>query len=144
MGDRNLNPNFFGKVQSSSYSLLVRFNNENPLAGGAAKAKEVDKKVLDVWIDQIGMATIRQFGVNALEADWIATNNALFYVTPRAESVVTFSWSMIAEIKVKKQGPASTTFNIRLKSERKPFEMKTGRTSGERLLDLWRTFSGEA
>lgn len=140
MTNESLHSAAFGKVQSESMSLLARFTSEKPLGGGAAKSKDMDKKVLDTWIDAVGMANVRKHGVNALEADWIATTSALFYVTPNAESVIPYPWSTIDEITVVKRRSLSSVLGIKLRNGEETFKLKTGKTSGDRLLEIWRTY----
>lgn len=140
--NQNTDANSFGKVQNQSLTVLARHTSDQPVAGGAAKSKELDKKILDTWIDVVGMANVRKFGTNALEADWIATRTALFYVTPNAESVIPYPWSSIVAISVLKQRTLSSELSITLKDGKKPIKLKTGRTSGDRLLELWKISKG--
>ena len=140
---QNLDEESFGKVQERSLEVLARSTSEQPLAGGAAKSKALDKKILDNWIDEVGMANVRKFGVSALEADWIATGSTLFYVTPNANSVIPFLWSSIDEINVVRRRALSSEMSINANGESKPFMLKVGKTSGVRLLELWKTFRRE-
>lgn len=140
MANQNPNPESFGKAQQQSFSLLARVTSDETLAGGAAKSKELDKRVLDSWIDAVGMAEVRKYGVNALEADWIATSNALFYVTPNADSVISYPWSLIGDIIVGRRRAMSSELVITTKTDERPIKLKAGRTSCDRLLELWKTY----
>lgn len=142
VANQNLDANSFGKVQNQSLTVLARHTSDQPVAGGAAKSKELDKKILDTWIDAVGMANVRKFGTNALEADWIATPTALFYVTPNADSVIPYLWSSIDEINIIRRRALSSELSIKAKAEAKPIKLKTGRTSGERLIELWKLYEG--
>ena len=60
---------FRGTTQEETIAFLNRnFPSETPLAGGAAKVKELDRDLLDRYISQVGESVAKRQGLNLLEA----------------------------------------------------------------------------
>jgi hypothetical protein len=73
-----------------------------PLCGAVGKIKSIDRGLADKVVEP---GTRRASGL--LEADWIATRAALFYVTPALGAVAWWPWS---EIKSAAPGPRRWKF----------------------------------
>ncbi len=112
--DRPSRPGAFIGLQRESAELLRRhlLPSEVPLDGGSAKCRALDSEILDAHMERHG----RSGGLNLLEADWIATNLALYYVTPRVGSVREWSWNEIRRIKKVGGGFFTGTIQIDLVS----------------------------
>lgn len=78
---------FLVGVSEASIELLMRGAADtvgSPLCGGPAKIKHVDRALADQLPNLLSLL--------ALEADWIGTTTGLYYVTPRANSVLGWTW----------------------------------------------------
>lgn len=82
-------PGSMGVTQAGTLDFLARNSpSEEILAGGAAKVKKFDRQFLDQYISQVGEAAARRGGLNLLEADWVSTRDALYYIAPRVRQGV--------------------------------------------------------
>jgi hypothetical protein len=84
--------------------------NENVLGSGVAKCRSLDSKIFDEHLTGRGTSG----GLGVLEADWVATNVALYYVTPRVGSVLRWLWSDIASIEKGRRKLVTADTQIRL------------------------------
>jgi hypothetical protein len=109
-----------------------------PLAGGTARCKDIDEFVYDNYV-----ANHRQIspgGLNALEADWIASADRLFYVTPRVLSCLSWSWSEFLTITKTKHRLLKSFLEFRFKDpSEEPVVMEMSNSAAQRLLSLWQT-----
>lgn len=128
----------FGKADRLSIFLVASSLDVTPLAGGAARCKEIDKFVYDNYV-----ANHKQKppgGLLALEADWIATSETLFYVTPRVASSISWSWSEFLTISKTKQRLHKSSLEFRFKDpDETPIFMEMSNSAALRLLSLWQT-----
>jgi hypothetical protein len=115
--------------------------NEAPLTGGAARIRSLDQEILDDLIASIGTQQARKLGTRVLSADWIATESALHYVTPKAQSVVSFPWDQIREIRSGKLRRLSQTLTLQLVLEPSTtLEVEVGRSKGRALITVAQRF----
>jgi hypothetical protein len=120
-----------------------RFPDEEPLAGGAARIRTVDRELAEELRAAAGGSEKVGSGLRFWEADWVATGQSLHYVTPRAGAVRTFQWTEIGEIKVAKRGffkPWITMAVWLLPAT--SLDMEVGRSSSRALLEMADRFVG--
>jgi hypothetical protein len=79
------------------------------LGRGVAKCTALDKEILAKHVLVQG----RSGGLNLLEADWVATNAALYYVTPRVASVLRWPWEQIVSVVKGRRGLLTAGVDIR-------------------------------
>jgi hypothetical protein len=133
---------FMGATQAATLAFLNRnFPNETPLAGGAAKVKELDREFLDRYISQVGESMAKRQGLNLLEADWVATEEALYYISPRDGQGFRYPWSDIALISIVKKRWRFATVAIHLPQQ--VVTMKAGLTSATLLIELYQATAAE-
>jgi hypothetical protein len=88
-------------IQAQTLELLeAHCPDDQVIDGGSAKCKEMDKIALETYVNAYGRP---QGGVNFLEADWVATDNALYYITPRAGWNWSSKWDEIASVALGKK-----------------------------------------
>jgi hypothetical protein len=133
---------FMGAMQEETIAFLTRnFPSETPLAGGAAKVKELDREFLDRYVSQVGESVAKRQGLNLLEADWVATEEALYYISPRVGQGFRYPWTDIAEISIVKKRWRFATLAIQLPQQ--VVTLKAGLTSATVLTKLYRVKSAE-
>jgi hypothetical protein len=133
---------FMGATQEETIAFLNRnFPTETPFAGGAAKAKELDRDLLDRYIAQVGESVAKRQGLNLLEADWVATEEALYYISPRVGQGYRYPWTDIAHISIVKKRWRFATLAIQLPQQ--VVTLKAGLTSASILTKLYRVKSAE-
>jgi hypothetical protein len=117
-----------GATQEETIAFLNRnFPDETPLAGGAANVKELDRDLLDRYISQVGESVAKRQGLNLLEADWVATEEALYYISPRVGQGFRYPWTDIAQISIVKKRWRFATLAIQLPHQ--VVTLKAGLTS---------------
>jgi hypothetical protein len=127
--------------RSSLELLAASYPNEAPLAGGAARIPGLDQEILDGLVAAIGTQQARKLGRRVLSADWIATERALHYVTPKAQSVVSFPWEQIREIRRGKLRRLSQTLTLQLVLEpSRTLDVEVGRSKGRGLTSVAQRF----
>lgn len=124
-------------VKPASLAYLAETYDETPLAGGVARIKARDKAILDEYAAVIGMRNAAKGGVNLLESDWVATANALYYITPRARHLDRYEWGEIAEVSIVRQRLAKVLVGLRLIGGLERVELETSRSSSQELIRLW-------
>jgi hypothetical protein len=133
---------FMGATQEGTIAFLKRnFPSETPLAGGAARAKELDRELLDLHISQVGESVAKRQGLNLLEADWVATEEALYYISPRVAQGYRYPWTDIAQISIIKKRWRFATLAIQLPQQ--VVTLKAGLTSATILTRLYRVKAAE-
>lgn len=133
---------FMGATQADTLAFLSRnYPRERPLAGGAAKVKELDRQFLDRYISQVGEREARRQGLFLLEADWVATEEALYYISPRVGQGCRYPWEDIASISIVKKRWRSATVAIQLPQQ--VVTLKAGQTSATILTKLYRAKAAE-
>lgn len=125
-----------GLIKPASLTYLAETYGETPLGGGVARIRSRDKAILNEYVAVIGMRNAAKGGVNLLESDWVATAQALYYITPRARHLDRYQWSEIEEISILRQRLAKALVDVRLVGGLDRFEMETGRTSAGDLVRL--------
>jgi hypothetical protein len=131
-----------GSTQAATLAFLAtKYPREKPLAGGAAKVRKLDRQFLDYYISQVGDRAARRQGLNLLEADWVATEEALYYVSPRVKQACRYRWTEIVSVEMIKQRWRSAAVAIRLPNE--VVTLKAGRTSATILTKLYRAKAAE-
>lgn len=94
-------PYGYGRPQPASIRLVVNTLPDEPLPidGGASKCKALDKAAMKSFEDTYGRDGMRQarkqYGLNFLEADWLATPASLLYVSPGPEVIWRRCWADI-------------------------------------------------
>jgi hypothetical protein len=127
--------------RSSLELLAASYPDEAPLTGGAARIPSLDQEILDDLVASIGTQEARKLGRRALSADWIATERALHYVTPKARSVVSFPWEQIREIRSGRLRRLSQTLTLQLLLEpSRTLEVEVGRSKGRALTTVAQRF----
>lgn len=71
--------------------------------GGVARCKVLDRLFLDQWEAKNGPVGPRP-GLNFLEADWVATSERLYYVSPGPRFTWALAWDDIVDVVITKQG----------------------------------------
>lgn len=126
----------FGKANPLSIVMVATNFDVTPIAGGAGRCKEIDEFVYDNYVANQGQ--IPQGGLSALEADWIASADCLFYVTPRILSCISWTWSEFLTITRANQHLLKSTLDIRFKDpDEAPVVMEMSNSAAQRLLALW-------
>ncbi len=128
-----------GLVKPASLAYLAATYGESPLGGGVARIKVRDKVILDEYAAAVGIRNAAKGGVNLLESDWVATAQAMYYITPRARHLDRYQWSEIEEISIVRQRLAKALVGVRLIGGLDRFEIETGRSSSEELVRIWAT-----
>jgi hypothetical protein len=112
-------PGLMGATQARTLDFLARnAPSEEILAGGAAKVKQLDRQFLDRYISEVGEAAARREGLNLLEADWVATRDALYYIAPRVGQGIRYPWNDILSLSIVKQRWRFATLAIQLRQGR--------------------------
>lgn len=109
-----------------------------PLCGAPGKIKAVDSKLADEAIAE----GVRSVNPALLEADWLATRDALFYVTPRLRSVRWWRWDVVTRVRA---GNTRWRFSGVLveKADGETLDLRTSRDAATLLVGLgWRFISG--
>lgn len=127
----------FGNANPLSTGMVASNFAVTPLAGGAARCKDIDEFVYDNYVAK--NKKIPPGGLNALEADWIASSDRLFYVTPRVLSCLSWSWSEFLTITKTRQRLLKSFLEIRFKDpSEEPVVMEMGNSAAQRFLALWK------
>jgi hypothetical protein len=106
-----------------------------PLCGAVAKITSVDKALAD----EAAREGVRSVSPSLLEADWIATRSALFYVTPQMLSVLWWEWRIVtAMTKGKERWKFSGVVIEKADGER--LELRTSREASRLLVALGERF----
>ena len=126
---------FVAGVSDDSIELLIRSAANtagSPLCGGPAKIKHVDQALADRLA---GFPSLL-----ALEADWIGTTTGLYYVTPRADSVLGWTWR--GDIAGIAAGRRLWKFGgVRVTTSSGAFEIRTGASLVDVLVAMAERFS---
>ena len=132
-------------VQPASLKLFNTMRNEEPIAGGPGRIKEMDKLALDAYIEKVGNRTAMMSGPRLLEADWIGTSNAIYYVIPRIGSFGWLLWSELSEISVLEEGMTKTTLRLIGREDdgtpsTEALTLETSNVTAKEVLNLWSRF----
>lgn len=104
----------------------------SPLCGGPAKIKHVDQALADQLANFPSLLS--------LEADWIGTTTGLYYVTPRANSVLGWTWK--GDIAGVAAGRRLWKFGgVRVTTSSGAFEIRTGAYLVELLVAMAERFA---
>jgi hypothetical protein len=126
---------FLVGVSEASIELLLRGGEDtvgSPLCGGPAKIKHVDQALADQLPSLPSLL--------ALEADWIGTTLGLYYVTPRANSVLGWTWG--GDIAGIAAGRRLWKFGgVRVTTSGGAFEMRTAASLVDVLMAMTERFS---
>lgn len=136
--DRQSGKPYSGFIQPSTIALMIARGTEPPVAGGASKCKVLDKVILDAYLAHERRRP--PGGLKALEADWVATDVGVYYVTPRLESLDGWKWGEIERISITKSRLAKATVLFRFVGSSEQIEMEMGKTSAEILIAQWQRF----
>lgn len=93
-------------MNNITWSMVSRLNpNETILDGGPAKSSTLDRRSFDVLESQLGgVAGVRRFsqstsaGAMLMEADWVVTDRALYYVNFNAGILYHWAWHDIERL----------------------------------------------
>ena len=107
--------------------------SENVLGSGVAKCRSLDSKIFDEHLTGRGTSG----GLGVLEADWVATNIALYYVTPRVGSVLRWPWSEIASVEKGRRKLVTANTQIRL-TDGSTMKWNLAATSSAKLCEIAR------
>ena len=106
------------------------------LCGGPAKIKTIDAELADEAI----AGGVGSPNPALLEADWLATKDALFYVTPRLRSVLWYRWDVIQQLRAgKTRWKFSGVFVD--KSDGEVIDLRTSRGAASLLVGLGYRFA---
>jgi hypothetical protein len=129
-------PGLMGATQPGTLAFLERNSPaEVILAGGAAKVKNLDRQFLDRYISQVGERAARRERLNLLEADWVATDKALYYISPRVGQGCRYPWAHILSLVIVKQRWRFATVAIQL--PRDVVTIKVSRSSANVLHEIY-------
>jgi hypothetical protein len=106
-----------------------------PLCGAVGKIKAVDRALAD----EAQAGGTRSVNPLLLEADWLATRTALFYVTPRLESVIWWKWDVITGMRAGRERWKFSGVSID-KADGGTLELRTSREAAKLLIALGRRF----
>jgi hypothetical protein len=120
-----------------SVELLRQTYGETPLASGVARIKSRDKSILDDYQAVVGLINVAKGGINTLEADWIATTQALYYIVPRARHLDRFTWPEIRTVRIGAQKLVKATVQISLIGDLETIQLETSRSSAKSIVDIW-------
>jgi hypothetical protein len=127
--------------KSSVEVLRSRYPDEAALAGGGARIPSVDRELRDELVASIGAKEARKLGVNALSADWIASEHFLHYVSPKIQSVRSFAWEQIRGVRIVRTRKLSQVSTVELLLDPSTvLEMEIGRASSSELLAMAQRF----
>lgn len=123
--------------------------NETLLDGGAAKCKALDQRHMAELEQRLGgTRAVRGFaksigaGVTRfMEADWAATDHALYYVSFYAGLADRWEWNEITQLN--RTSRFGLTQRLLLTSGGEDFEWSTGRQAAESLLRIAREYIGK-
>lgn len=125
---------FIGVQQESMRFLQHHLSPpEVAIAGGSAKCRALDVEIVDAHIQRHG----RSGGMNLLEADWAATSHALYYLTPRANSIRRWGWDEVRQIEKVGGGLVTNTIQIDLVSG-SPMRWKMAKSAVARVVEVYR------
>ena len=126
----------FGKANRLSIDMVASNFDVTPVAGGPARCKEIDEFVYDNFVANYNK--VPPGGLAALEADWIASSDQLFYVTPRVLSCISWSWAEFLGISSAKQRLLKSLLEFRFKDAGEaPVVMEMSNSAALRLLTIW-------
>jgi hypothetical protein len=80
-------------------------------------------------------------GLNLLEADWVATEEALYYISPRVGQGYRYPWTDISQISIVKKRWRFATLAIQLPQQ--VVTLKAGLTSATILMKLFQAKTAE-
>ena len=106
---------------------------------GGSKVETIDAALADEAVAD----GVRSPNAALLEADWLATKDALFYVTPRLRSVLWYRWDVIQQVRAgKTRWKFSGVFVD--KSDGEVLDLRTSRSAASLLVGLgYRFASGD-
>jgi hypothetical protein len=131
-----------------SVAVVARISpEETVLDGGAAKCKALDKlRMRELEASLGGTRGVREYtkttgaGARFLEADWVATEHALYYVSHHAGGT-RWAWKDIGSLEDVGRGGLSTRC-VRLTAGRETYDLLMGRMSTQALLAIGRRYMG--
>jgi hypothetical protein len=109
-----------------------------PLCGAVGKIKSVDRALAD----EAEAGGTKSLNPMLLEADWLATRIALFYVTPRLESVIWWKWDIITGMSAGRERWKFSGVIID-KADGESLELRTSRDAAKLLLALGNRYVSE-
>lgn len=118
---------------------VVSPDDRRVIDGGAAKCKVLDHQA-DAHFSQHYTAderrsVRREHRLQVLEADWVATDAALYYVTPAVKAVWRRSWSEVRSITMVKQRRRFATLRVEDRHGGS-FDWSLGRAAAANLLAI--------
>jgi hypothetical protein len=126
------------EVADSLDFVLSRYPEELPFDGGAAKCRKLDSAFYDSYTSN---ARDRPRGLRVLEAAWVATDQALYYVAPHVGEYRRWTWREI-EVHPLKRG--NRFGRIRLDSRDGTFKIGLGASGMANLLAVYGWTSASA
>ena len=106
-----------------------------PLCGAPGKIKSVDTEIADDAL----RAGVRSLNPSLLEADWLATKDALFYFTPRLVAMHWWRWDVVRAMKPGKTRWKFSGVSV-YPSDGSEFELRTSREAATLLVGLGHRF----
>ncbi|HLG01350.1 MAG TPA: hypothetical protein VI916_12840 [Acidimicrobiia bacterium] len=112
--------------------LMRSHPDEFPLDLGPAKCKDLDRWFLDEYVKSGG----RVQGMRALEAVWLATDEALHYISPRVGGHIRWAWDSL-EVRPMKSGRRFGKATVATPGGTFHFSMGTGALANLLTLYSW-------
>lgn len=145
-----------GSPQPESINLLRQmYPDEELIVGAAGKCRALDEQALEDSTRRLGDAGAMRLAAQQgrwatfLEADWIASDKALYYVTPGPESVFRWPWEAVSRVEPGRKkrlyvlGPrVLQVVRIQFAAGSVPdqIEVEIGQSSAQNLLAVWSHF----
>lgn len=132
-------------AQRKSLRLIAEHGESGKvLDGGPAKCKAIDRQTFEQLEMRLGgVAGVRRYAKSTgsgigtfMEADWVATDHALYYVNFNAGSTVRWGWEDIKDLSVTGSGMLGATKRVTVDNGMSPVEMSMGKVAAKSLLSI--------
>lgn len=110
--------------------MIARYPDELPLDIGPARCKALDRK----FVDAASRAGRLPRSLQAAEASWVATDEALHYVAPLLNMHQRWAWPE-TQLRVRKHGRHFTKIALAVSGQ--AFELSVGSVASANLLAAW-------
>lgn len=104
---------------------------EIPLDGGPAKCKALDASFYDEYVEETGH---RPRGIASMEAVWLATDAALYYISPRVSQYQRWLWN---EVRMTPRKQKRKFSQIQLATPESTLEIGLGTIASANLLTIY-------
>jgi hypothetical protein len=114
-----------------SIQMLMRLSpDEVPLDGGAAGCRAIDS----VFYDEYAATGTRPRGMRALEAAWLATDEAFYYIAPNVQQYRRWAWG---DVRMKSSRRGRRFARVEMESTDAKFTFRLGSNAMDNLMAVY-------